>query len=225
MVGCTLRLRSTRRWPARLVVDCVDCCSALTRSLSDGAEGELAADAEHGRQRHALQQLPGVEIDLVGEAGVAAGVGGRQVVDHDRAAVGQDDALPDDERALLAEGDDVVVLADETGALRDQQVAARDGVVDVLGHLGDDEARQIRVEAADQAGGDDGAGHQLVGRGRLLQAVRIVDLLLGAGFQEGELARLVGGVVRQPIEIAGGERRARSAARKADKRRQIAVRR
>jgi hypothetical protein len=37
-----------------------------------------------------------VQVDLVGEAGVAAGVGGGQVVDDDRRAVGQDDALPDD---------------------------------------------------------------------------------------------------------------------------------
>jgi hypothetical protein len=94
-------------------------------------EGELAADAEHGGERHPFQQLPGVEIDLVGEAGVAAGVGGRQVVDHDGGAVGQDDALPDDEGALLPEGDDVVVLADQPGALGDQQEPSRDRVVDV----------------------------------------------------------------------------------------------
>src|SRR5262245_66697272 len=35
MVGCTLRCRSISRCPARLVVACVDCCSALTRSLSE----------------------------------------------------------------------------------------------------------------------------------------------------------------------------------------------
>ena len=38
---------------------------------------------------------------------------------------GQDDALPDDERALLAEGDDAVVAADEARALRDQQDSDR----------------------------------------------------------------------------------------------------
>jgi hypothetical protein len=47
------------------------------------------------------EQLPGVEVDLVGEAGIAAGIGGRQVVDHDGGAVGQDDALPDHKSALL----------------------------------------------------------------------------------------------------------------------------
>jgi hypothetical protein len=31
-------------------------------------EGELAADAEDGREGDALEELPGVEVDLVGEA-------------------------------------------------------------------------------------------------------------------------------------------------------------
>ena len=79
-----------------------------------------------------------------------------------------------------------------------------DAVVDVLGHLGDDEARQIGIEAGDQAGRDDGAGHQLVGRDRCLQAVRIVDLLLGTGFQERELAGLIGRVCagRRAVELS-----------------------
>jgi hypothetical protein len=119
----------------------------------------------------------------------AAGVGGGQVVDDDGGAVGQDDALPDDEGALLAEGDDVVVLADETRPLRDEQEPSRDRVVDVLGDLGDDEAGQIRAEPRDQACGDDGASHQLIGRDGRLQPVLVVDHLLRARLEEGELAR------------------------------------
>ena len=80
MVGWTLRLRSTRRWPARLVVDCVDCCSALTRSLSLEPKASSLPTPEHGGERHAVQELPGVEVD---EIGVATGqrqrtVGGAQ---------------------------------------------------------------------------------------------------------------------------------------------------
>src|SRR5690606_16178391 len=111
MVGWTLRWRSTRRWPARLVVDCVESWSARMRSLSPEPR-ELAADTKHGRQRDTLQQLPGVKVDLIGEAGIAAGVRRRQTVDDDGRAIGKDHALPDDERALLAECDDVVVFAD-----------------------------------------------------------------------------------------------------------------
>src|SRR6185437_1711207 len=39
-----------------------------------GAEGKLAADTEHGGERDPLQELPGVEVDLVGKTRVAAGV-------------------------------------------------------------------------------------------------------------------------------------------------------
>ena len=149
-----------------------------------------------------------MEVDLVGKTGVAAGVGGRQVVDHDRGAVGQDDALPDDERALLAEGDDVVVLADEARALRDEQEPSRDRVVDVLRDLGDDEAGQIRVEPRHQARRDDGAGHQLIGRDGSLQPMLVVDLLLRARLEEGELARLVRGADggADEIGVAAGQR-------------------
>ena len=34
------------------------------------ADSELAADTEDGRQGNTLEQLPGVDIDIVGEAGV-----------------------------------------------------------------------------------------------------------------------------------------------------------
>jgi hypothetical protein len=42
-----------------------------------------------------------VEIDAVGEPGIAGGVGGGQIVDDDRRAIGSDNALPYDQRALL----------------------------------------------------------------------------------------------------------------------------
>src|SRR6185369_8400479 len=39
-----------------------------------GSKSQLTADAHDGRERDPLQELPGVEIDLVGEAGVSAGI-------------------------------------------------------------------------------------------------------------------------------------------------------
>ena len=91
----------------------------MTRSGQPGRTVIVGwADAKHGRQRDALQQLPGVKVDLISEAGISAGVRGRQAVNDDGRAIRQDDALPDDERALLAERDDVVVLADQARALR-----------------------------------------------------------------------------------------------------------
>ena len=47
-----------------------------------GAGSELAPHAQNCRERDALQELPGVEVELVGETCVTAGVGGRQVVDQ-----------------------------------------------------------------------------------------------------------------------------------------------
>ena len=52
--------------------------------------------------------------------------------------------------------------------------------IDVLGDLGDEESGEIRVEAADETGGYDSAGHQLVGGRRRLQAVGIIDVVLGS---------------------------------------------
>lgn len=43
-------------------------------TVSRPAKHQLATDAEYGCQRDALQQLPGMKVDLVGEAGVATGI-------------------------------------------------------------------------------------------------------------------------------------------------------
>ena len=92
------------------------------------AERELGADPKDCGKSDALEKLPGVEINLVLEAGIAGGIGRRQILDHDGIAVRQDDAGPDQQRAFLSERNDVVILADEAGALRDQEMLARDGV-------------------------------------------------------------------------------------------------
>ena len=58
------------------------------------AEGELRANAQERRKSYALDQPPGVEIDLVLEAGIAGRVGRRQVLDDDRGPVREDEPLP-----------------------------------------------------------------------------------------------------------------------------------
>ncbi len=60
------------------------------------AERQFRSNAEQGCHRNALQQLSGMEIDLVGQPGKSGCVGTRQVLDNDRRAVGHDDAFPDD---------------------------------------------------------------------------------------------------------------------------------
>ena len=63
-----------------------------------------------------------MEVDLVLEPCIAGGIGRGHVVEPHRRAVGKEDPLPDEERALLSEGDDAVVAADEPRALRDEDV-------------------------------------------------------------------------------------------------------
>ncbi len=59
-------------------------------------ESHVRAHAEQGRDRNALEQRPGVEIHFIRETRIAGRVGGRHIVEPDRAAVGHDDALPHD---------------------------------------------------------------------------------------------------------------------------------
>src|SRR3546814_19810215 len=96
-------------------------------------------------------------VDLVLEPGIAGGVRRGQVLDHDRGAVRHDDAIPDDERPTLADGDDAVVFADEACTLRDQEIAAGRRVVDVPGDLGDHPSGQIGVEVGDKTDQRNGA--------------------------------------------------------------------
>ena len=123
-------------------------------------EGEVRADPEQRRYRGALEQRPGVEVDPVLEPGIAGGVGRRHVVEPQRAAVGKDDPLPHDQRAALAERDHAVVLADQTGALRNERNPARGAVVDALGDLRDHQPRKVRTQPGDQARGDHAPGQK-----------------------------------------------------------------
>ena len=109
-------------------------------------ERKAGTDAENGCQRDALEQLPAVQIELIGKAGIAAGVRRRQIVDDDRGAVGPDDALPDDERALLAEGDDAVIACRSGASPCGIRDASGDAVEDMLRDLSDDETRQVGIE-------------------------------------------------------------------------------
>ena len=91
-------------------------------ALLSGAEACLAADSEQAGEHDALDQLPGVEIDLVFQTGIAFIVGGGQIVDDDGRTVGQDHAVPDDERPLLSVGHDGIIFSEQARPLRNEQV-------------------------------------------------------------------------------------------------------
>src|ERR1700733_3518927 len=96
----------------------------------------LRSDAEQRRENRGLEHHAPVIVHFVLEPGVTFGVGARLPLQNDRLAVRHDEAVPDQERAGLAEGYLRVVLAAAPGALRDQQGFSGRAVIDVFCHLG-----------------------------------------------------------------------------------------
>ena len=88
-------------------------------------------------------------IHAVGDAGDTGGVGAGHWIDDDGIAVRQDQALPDNQNAVLAVQNLIVVAADEARTLGNKRVTAGDGVVHVIGDLADDVARKIAVAPAE----------------------------------------------------------------------------
>ena len=70
-------------------------------------------------------------------------------LEHERSPIGENQPGPDQQHPTLADGDAVVIGADQAGALRDQQQAASRAVVYILGDLCDDLARQVGADAGD----------------------------------------------------------------------------
>src|SRR3546814_910497 len=72
--------------------------SALLRGFANGADkvafvpapSQFGADAEQRRKHDTLQYLPGVAVDLIGEARIALRVGRRHIVDANGRTIGQD---------------------------------------------------------------------------------------------------------------------------------------
>lgn len=91
--------------------------------IAFASDGQFRSDTQDSGERYALEQRPCMEINLVRQAGIAGRVGRRDVVDHQRTAIGKHNPLPDDEGATLAERHNAVIAADQTCPLRDQQDA------------------------------------------------------------------------------------------------------
>src|SRR5262249_61446534 len=91
-------------------------------------------------------------VDLVLETGVAFRIRAGLTLQNDGAAIGEDEAGPDEQHARLSEGDLAVVDADELGALRNKQIASGWAVVDVLGDLARDLTGQVGADAREERG-------------------------------------------------------------------------
>ena len=81
-------------------------------SLSWPDEPASRADAQKRRECGRLEQLAPMIVDAVLEAGIAFGVGAGLAFQNDGAAVRNDQPVPDQQHAALAEADAIVVLAD-----------------------------------------------------------------------------------------------------------------
>jgi hypothetical protein len=110
---------------------------AWTRDFGVAGAG-LGTDAEQGREDRRLEQHAPMVIDLAFQAGKAFRVGTGLTFQNDGSAIRHDQAIPNQQRAGLAEGHLGVVLADKACALRDQQNTAGRAVIDVIGYLGGD---------------------------------------------------------------------------------------
>ena len=144
-------------------------------------------------------------VDAVLEPGIAFSVRAGLALEHDRAAVRQDQAVPDEQHAALAEADAVIVLADEAGRPAAQAGAARRAVIDVLRHLRGDLARQVGADAGDERGRDDGARLEHIGRRGRGDAIGRDGAAVGGRIEEGELPILRGRRGRLRSEAEPGE--------------------
>src|SRR5579875_888976 len=97
-------------------------------AVADGAQQavvvvdrELGADAEKRGEARGLGEVPPVIVDAILEARIARRVRARLALQDDRAAVGEDQPIPHQQHAALAELHGVVVLADDAGALRHEE--------------------------------------------------------------------------------------------------------
>jgi len=124
------------------------------------------------------------------EAGITLRIRAGLALQYDGAAIGEDQPVPDQQDAALAEADAIVVLAQQPGPLRDDQDSAGRAVIDVLGDLGGDLPRQVGADARDQRGGDDGARLQHIRRCRRHDAIGRDDASIDSGIEEGKLAIL-----------------------------------
>src|SRR3546814_1765796 len=111
--------------------------------ISDWSSDVCSSDLQQGRYRHALQQLQAMMIDLVRQPRIAGCVGRRRIVQPDCTAVGHDDALPDDQGAVLPIADAAIVAADQPRSLRNEQGSAAWTVINTFRDLRDRKSTRL----------------------------------------------------------------------------------
>lgn len=130
--------RRTRSWPVRPTESETPWRSARTRSSSSPLP--ISVPTPSGVETSAADQSAPMLVHAVLQACLSHSVGAGQAIQLKRSASGQDQPVPGEEHAILPEGLLGIIFADQPAALGDEKVAARNAVIDVLGHLRGDGA-------------------------------------------------------------------------------------
>ena len=144
----------------------------ILRSVADGADQtilvvgrQFRADAEQRGQPRRLHEIPPVVINVIFQPGIAGSVRTGLALQHDGAAIGQNQAVPDEQDAALPELHTGVILADDARSLRNQQQRAGRAVIDIFRDLRGDLAGKVRADAGNHRRRDYGPCLKDVGRG------------------------------------------------------------
>src|SRR3546814_8297869 len=113
----------------------------MARAISSSESVPSSAPMLSRVEKPAALDAAPMFIDPVLEPGITGGVARGLAIEDDRASIGQDQPVPDQQHAALSEGDVCVIVADQARTLGDEQGAACRTVIDALRHLRRDLAR------------------------------------------------------------------------------------
>ena len=140
--------------PAGLVNGILRAVAQRLHQLAVAVRHELCPDAQQGRDQSGSEHIAPVIVHPILQPGRTRSIGTGLAIEQDRAATGQDQAIPGKQHAVLPGRDLAVIFADEAGALGDQQHASGRTVVDILRHLGGNLPWKVGLDAGEKRGGD-----------------------------------------------------------------------
>src|SRR5438552_357500 len=108
-------------------------------------------------------------VDLILKAGVTRHICSWLAFEHDGTSVRQNETRPDQEYTRLPECNLAIIDPDQSRALWNQAGSPGRSIVDIFCHLRRDLTRQLGANSSNKSRGNDSAGLNNKGRGRLHQ--------------------------------------------------------